>query len=208
MTGLGPKLLLDTCAIINLSYCQPVAAIFRSRYAGSAGWVRAAHAELLRQRGRRPPHPQAGRAANWAATWLGAPIEITDHELILATASIQRDIAAGSADSALDHLGEAASIALLQAAGVGRLITDDHAARGEARRRGVRASSTVGVIAQLLTIDGSGIDTVLAEMYLETLQSEQRMHVQLKSAHLIAGDLGPWRLSSATQLSLQQVQAL
>jgi hypothetical protein len=30
---------------------------------------------------------------------------------------------------------------------------------------------------------------------METLQSEQRMHVQLKSAHLIAGDLGPWRLS-------------
>jgi hypothetical protein len=39
---------IGTCAIINLSYCQPVAAIFRRRYAGSAGWVRAAHAELLR----------------------------------------------------------------------------------------------------------------------------------------------------------------
>ena len=54
------------------------------------------------------------------------------------------------------------------------------------------------MIAQLLTIDGSGIDTVLADTYLETLQSEQRMHVRVKSAHL-----GPWRLSSAAQLSLQ-----
>jgi hypothetical protein len=32
-----PRLLFDTCAIINLSYCPEVAAIFRSRYAGSAG---------------------------------------------------------------------------------------------------------------------------------------------------------------------------
>lgn len=98
-----PKLLLDTCSIINLSYCPPVAAIFRSRYEGTAGWVRAAHDELVRQRGRRPPHPQAGRATNWAATWLGMSIEMTDINLILATESIQRDIAAGSTDSALDH---------------------------------------------------------------------------------------------------------
>lgn len=193
MTGPVPDLLLDTCAIINLSYCQPVANIFRNRYAGRAGWMRAAHAELVRQRGRRPPHPQAGRAANWAATWLGTPIEMTDDTLIIATAAIQRDIAAGSSDSALDHLGEAASIALLQTTGAGRLITDDHAARGEARRRGVKASSTVGVIAQLLTINGSGIDKELADLYLETLQSAQRMRVHLKSSDLTIGHLGPWQ---------------
>lgn len=78
------------------------------------------------------------------------PIEITDEDLVLETVTIQRDITAGSADSALDHLGESASIALLQSLGAGRLVSDDHAARGEARRRGVKASSTVGVIAQLL----------------------------------------------------------
>jgi hypothetical protein len=188
-----PKLLLDTCSIINLSYCLPVAAIFRSRYQGTAGWVEAAHAELVRQRGRRPPHPQAGRATNWAATWLGTPIEMTDVDLIIATESIQRDIAAGSTDSALDHLGEAASIALLQSAGSGRLISDDHGARGEARKRGVRASSTVGVIAQLLTIGGSGVDAALADTYLETLQARDRMHVRLKSVDLLSGDLGPWQ---------------
>ena len=193
MTSPIPKLLLDTCSIINLSYCPPVAAIFRSRYQGTAGWTEAAHAELVRQRGRRPPHPQAGRATNWAATWLGAPIEMTDVDLIIATESIQRDIAAGSADSALDHLGEAASIALLQSAGAGRLISDDHAARGEARKRGVRASSTVGVIAQLLTIDGSGIDAATADNYLRTLQERDRMHVRLKAVDLLTGDLGPWQ---------------
>jgi hypothetical protein len=93
MTGSVPALLLDTCAIMNLSYCTPVAAVFRSRYEGRAGWVRATHAELVRQRGRRPPHPQAGRASNWAATWLGMPIEMTEEKLLIATESIQRDIA-------------------------------------------------------------------------------------------------------------------
>jgi hypothetical protein len=39
------------------------------------------------------------------------PIEIADDKLVDATACIQRDIAAGSTNSALDHLGEAASIA-------------------------------------------------------------------------------------------------
>jgi hypothetical protein len=147
----------------------------------------------VRQRRRKPPHPQAGKAANWAAMWLGVPIEITDEDLLIAIARIQHDIAVGGADSALDHLGEAASIALLQSAGSGRLISDDHAARGEARRRGVRASSTVGVIAQLLTIEGSGIDAAMADAYLETLQTRDRMHVPLKSTDLFMGDLGPWQ---------------
>lgn len=193
MTGSVPEILLDTCSIINLSYCQPVATIFRSRYEGAAGWTRAAKDELVRQRGRRPPHPQAGKAANWAVTWLGMPVEITDETLILATASIQSDIAAGSSDSALDHLGDSASIALLQWAGTGRLISDDHAARGEVRRRGVKASSTVGVLARLLKVDGSGVDPATADIYLEVLQAQNRMHVRLKSGDLLAGDLGPWQ---------------
>lgn len=193
MTEPVPRLLLDTCSIINLSYCAPIAAAFKNRYERTAGWTRAAKEELVRQRGRKPPHPQAGRAVNWATAWLGTPIEITDEDLILSTASIQRDIAAGNIDSALDHLGEAASIALLQSAGAGRLISDDHAARGEARKRGVRASSTVGVVAQLLTVGGSGIDTALADIYLDTLQARDRMHVRLKSLDLLAGDLGPWQ---------------
>jgi predicted nucleic acid-binding protein len=121
------------------------------------------------------------------------PIEITDEQLIFETVTIQRDIAAGSVDSALDHLGESASIALLQSAGAGRLISDDHAARGEARRRGVKASSTVGVVAQLLSIGGCGIDQSVADQYLEVLQAHNRMHVRLKSVDLIAGDMGPWR---------------
>lgn len=193
MTVTVPEFLLDTCSVINLSYCPTVAAKFRDRYRGRAGWTRAAKEELVRQRGRKPPHPQAGKAANWAATWLGMPIEVIDDELILAVERIQRDIAAGSSDSALDHLGESASIALLESAGTGRLISDDHAARGEARRRGIRASSTVGVIAQLLTIDGSGVDRELADRYLAVLQDQDRMHVMLKSADLLAGDLGPWQ---------------
>ena len=40
MTSPVPALLLDTCAIINLSYCAPVAALFRDRYQGTAGWLR------------------------------------------------------------------------------------------------------------------------------------------------------------------------
>lgn len=192
MTPQVPALLIDTCSIINLSYCAPVATLFRGRYESRAGWVRAAHEELIRQRTRRPPHPQAGRALNWAATWLGIPIEITSEALISETERIQRDIAVGAVESALDHLGEAASIALLQSAGTGRLITDDHAARAEARRRGLRASSTVGVLAQLLAIPRSGSDAVMADLYLKTLQSHDRMHASLTSMDLLAGDLGPW----------------
>lgn len=193
MTEPAPALLLDTCSIINLSYCAPVAEVFRSRYKGTAGWVRATHAELVRQRSRRPPHPQAGRASNWAATWLGLPIEMVGENLLVTTESIQRSIAVGSTDSALDHLGEAASIALLQATGTGRLISDDHAARAESRRRGVRAASAVGVIAHLLAIAGSGVDPTMADTYLQTLQTRGRMHTQLKAADLQTGDLGAWQ---------------
>jgi hypothetical protein len=95
MTSPIPIHLLDTCSIINLSYCAPVASAFRSRYEGSAGWVRATQAEPVRQRCRRPPHPQAGRASNWAAMWLGIPIEIVDENLLFETESIQRNIAGG-----------------------------------------------------------------------------------------------------------------
>lgn len=65
-----PDLLLDTCSIINLSYCSPVAALLAEKYAGRAGWAKAVQIELTRQRAKRPPHPQAGRACNWAVTWL------------------------------------------------------------------------------------------------------------------------------------------
>jgi hypothetical protein len=193
MTSPEPTLLLDTCAIINLSYSAPAAGAFRGRYEGKAGWVRATHAELVRQRSRRPPHPQAGRAANWAATWLGMPIEIVDEHLLVATEDIQRHIAVGSTDSALDHLGEAASIALLKSLGSGRLISDDHAARAESRRRGVRASSTVGVISQLLRVAESGVDTTMADSYLKTLRTRERMHIHLTPTDLVKGDLGPWQ---------------
>lgn len=193
MTSPVPRLLIDTCSIINLSYCAPVGSVFRSRYEGVAGWVRATQAELIRQRSRRPPHPQAGRAGNWAASWLGMPIEMVDENLRFATEDIQRAIAAGRTDSALDHLGEAASIALLQSAGKGRLISDDYAARAESRKRGIRASSTIGVVAQLLTVPGSGVDTAMADTYLQTLQARERMHAQLTSIDLLAGDLGPWQ---------------
>src|SRR5213593_3731741 len=53
--------LFDTCSIINLSYCPPVAALFVARYGDRGGWVRAVQVELTSQRARRPPHPQAGR---------------------------------------------------------------------------------------------------------------------------------------------------
>src|SRR5262249_53000664 len=117
-----PALLLDTCAIINLSDCGPVAALFRDRYTGRAGWVRAVRAELTAHRVRRPPHPQAGRAHNWATSWLGEPIDVTDAGDQLAVVAIQNEISLGG-DDALAHLGEAASIHVLAVAGSGRLIS-------------------------------------------------------------------------------------
>jgi hypothetical protein len=72
--------LFDACSIINLSYCSPVAGVFTTRYAGRGGWLRAVQAELASQRARPYPHPQAGKALNWASGWLGMPIEIDDAE--------------------------------------------------------------------------------------------------------------------------------
>ena len=186
-----PDLLLDTCSIINLSYCSPVAVLFKDKYAGRAGWARAVHSELTRQRTKCPPHPQAGRACNWAVSWLEPPIEITDPDGQIAVAAIQNQIALGSGDDTLDHLGEAASIHLLTKAGTGRLISDDHGARDTARTsHDVLATSTVGVLAALLA--RSEVELDLADIYLSTLREKGRMRAILTATDLLAGNLGPW----------------
>ncbi|MFC0527940.1 hypothetical protein [Phytohabitans kaempferiae] len=191
MTPTAPALLLDTCSIINLSYCSPVATLFKSRYVGRAGWTRAVRAELTRQRSRKPPHPQAGRASNWAASWLPPPIEIVDLADQIAIAVIQTQVSLGSEDDSLDHLGEASSIHLLATAGTGRLISDDHGARAVARNQyQVRASSTVGVLSELLARGQVSPQTV--DLYLDTLRIQERMRVALTSRDLLRRELGPW----------------
>jgi hypothetical protein len=95
-----PFLLLDTCSIINMSYCSPIATLFKDRYAGRAGWARAVKTELTDLRGKRPPQPQAGRAHSWAITWLGAPIEVTDQGEQIAVEAIQNEISLGSDNDA------------------------------------------------------------------------------------------------------------
>jgi predicted nucleic acid-binding protein len=100
-------------------------------------------------------------------------------------------VAAGrSNDDGLDHLGEAASIHLLTIAGGGRLISDDHGARSVARARGVRAASTVGVIAELLA--RRIITAALVETYLRVLRARDRMRAPLTPIDLLAGALGSW----------------
>ncbi|HEX8498274.1 MAG TPA: hypothetical protein VF661_13835 [Actinomycetales bacterium] len=192
MTGPAPALLLDTCSIINLSYCSPVATLFKQRYAGRTGWARAVQAELLRQRSRKPPHPQAGRAGNWAASWLPSPIDIVDEPDQAAVEDIQHRIALGSDDDNLDHLGEAASIHLLTIAGSGRLISDDHGARAVARAapHHVNASSTVGVLSELLSRQVVTAETV--DLYLEALRKHERMRIALTASHLVHGELASW----------------
>jgi predicted nucleic acid-binding protein len=187
-----PALLLDTCSIINLSYCSPVATLFKEKYTGRAGWPHAVRTELTRQRAKRPPHPQAGRACNWAVTWLGQPIALTDPNEQIAVEAIQNEISLGSDNDALDHLGEAVSIYLLASAGTGRLISDDHGARATARnnKHNVRASSTVGVLAALLARNDVGPATV--DTYLNTLRMQRRMRVGLTATDLLSGNLGPW----------------
>jgi hypothetical protein len=187
-----PALLLDTCSIINLSYCSPVATVFKDTYKGRAGCARAVKTELTHQRTRRPPHPQAGRACNWAVTWLGEPIPVSDPDEQIAVAAIQNEISFGSDNDALEHLGEAVSIHLLATAGSGRVISDDHAARDTARntKHNVRASSTVGVLAHLLA--RNDVDPATVDTYLNTLRVQRRMRTGLTATHLLAGNLGPW----------------
>jgi hypothetical protein len=189
--------LFDTCSIINLSYCQPVATVFKDRYTGRAGWVKAVQTELISQRGRRPPHPQAGRAMNWATTWLGDPIVLDEEADIEAVEDIRVAVAAGGGVSALDHLGEAASIVALEkhrtAWGGGRLVSDDRGARDEARRRGLAAASTVGIVAKLLTLSPAPLAIEQVDMYLNVLRSRDRMHAPLTASHLLAGELDSWQ---------------
>lgn len=91
----------------------------------------------------------------------------------------------------MTHLGEASSIRLLATAAAGRLISDDHGARVVARNQyGVRASSTVGVLTELLA---RGLVTPeIADLYLDTLRTHRRMGVTLTSRELLSRDLGPW----------------
>jgi predicted nucleic acid-binding protein len=175
-----------------LSYCSPVATVFKDTYKGRAGWARAVKTELTHQRAKRPPHPQAGRACNWAVTWLGEPIAISDLTEQIAVEAIQNEISLGSDNDALQHLGEAVSIHLLATAGSGRLISDDHAARDTARRirHNVRASSTVGVLAHLLA--RNDVDPTTVDTYLKTLRTQGRMRIGLTATDLLAGSLGAW----------------
>jgi predicted nucleic acid-binding protein len=165
--------------------------VFSTRYAGRAGWTRAVREELTRQRSRKPPHPQAGRANNWAVAWLLPSIEIVDSADQMAIATIQEQIALGSQDDSLDHLGEASCIHLLAAAGAGRLISDDHGARAVARGRyWVRASSTVGVLTELLARGAVTPQTV--DLHLDILRMNRRMSVSITSQDLFRRALGPW----------------
>lgn len=189
--------LFDTCSVINLSYFAPVGTLVRGRYTGNAGWVRAVQRELIDQRAKRPPHPQAGRAANYASTWLGQPIVLDDAADAEAVDAIRTAIAAGSGYSELDHLGEAASIhALLKYAaawGPSRLISDDHGARHESRRRGVPATSTVALVAGLLALTPvAPITADTADAYLDALRRNGRMRAELTSDDLLAGNLQSW----------------
>ncbi|MEV4622577.1 hypothetical protein AB0J74_28180 [Asanoa sp. NPDC049573] len=183
-------LLLDTCAIINLSYCSPIATMFRDRYKGRGGWAEAVRIELTRQRTRKPPHPQSGRACNWATSWLGEPFRVIDRQGQAAVVEIQESIAMGSDDDSLDHLGEAVSIYLLSLAGGGRLISDDHGARDVARSRSVRAASTVGVLAELLSRGMVSRDD--AGTYLDVLRAQNRMRVPLTTVDLLGRSLASW----------------
>jgi len=54
----------------------------------------------------------------------------------------------------------------------------------------VRASSTVGVLSELLARGEVVPETV--DLYLDTLRANKRMHVALGSRDLLRRDLGPW----------------
>jgi hypothetical protein len=45
----------------------------------------------------------------------------------------------------------------------------------------------------VLNIQGSGMNPATADTYLDTLRARGRMHAQLTSIDLLAGDLGPWQ---------------
>ena len=136
------------------------------------------------------------RAHGWAATQFGTPPNPASPDRRANARTIgwvaKLRIGALHQDDSLDHLGEASSIYLLAAAGVGRLISDDHGARAVARgRHRVRASSTVGVVAELLARGEVTPET--ADLYLDTLRPSgvwaSRSHPKICCAtHLVPGN--------------------
>jgi hypothetical protein len=86
----------------------------------------------------------------------------------------------------------------LPVAAAGRLISDDHGARAVARNQyQVRASSTVGVLTELL-VRGQ-VTPEAADLYLVTLRTHGRMGVSLTSRDLLARNLGPLGMSLSGQ---------
>jgi hypothetical protein len=99
--------------------------------------------------------------------------------------------------SALDHLDEAASIVALErhgtAWGGGRLVSDDRGARDKARRRGLAAESTVGIVAKLLALSPAPL--AIEQVDMKVLRSRERMRARLTASHLLAGELDSWQYS-------------
>jgi hypothetical protein len=187
--------LFDTCSLINVSYCPPIASLFRTRYDGRAGWVRVAREELAGERMKLPPNPQAGRAMSWASSWLGMPVEVLGEDRLNLVDEIRKALAAGSEQrSQFAHLGEATAIVALLDQRGGRLLSDDLGARGEARRRRVQAISSVGVLSELIIrgVEPSVLTEAVVDGYLDTLRKNRRMNARLTYADLARGDLGPW----------------
>jgi predicted nucleic acid-binding protein len=179
----GPDFLFDACTLINLSYSDPIASLFRERYEGRAGWVKVVHTELVRQRMNRPPNHQAGQAFNRASAWLSSGVQVVGESNINDVEVLRQRLLAGQLEkSQFEHLGEATSIVVLRSQGHSRFLTDDHDARFEARQAGVNATSSVGILSGLIRI-GEKHDALVEAVidgYLDALRQHGRMHVGLR----------------------------
>lgn len=189
---LPPLYLLDTCTIINLTYSQPISALFQKLMVPSLGWVEVVKTELRTKTTSRPPLPNAVQALRWGLTNLGTPIPMTEDSADLRSiAEIQASIGLAPGGSPFQHLGEATSIYYLNLRGGGFLVSDDHDARSEAQVRGVRALSSVGLISRFMRNPLKLSDDEV-DKYLDRLRSAGRMHVPLTASTLRAGDLMGW----------------
>lgn len=191
MTSHEPYL-LDTCTIINITYSHQVTKIFEIVVGANLGWLETVRLELKRRVAANPQLPNSLQALRWANLHLGTPIEMTEDNADLSEVNeIQIKLEGLGSVITSQHLGEASTISHLLHRGDGYLVSDDHSARSEARSRGVRAISSVGIVDKVLA-SGLHISNAEADQYFNRLRSANRMNINLTASTLRGGNMMGW----------------
>jgi predicted nucleic acid-binding protein len=118
--------------------------------------------------------------------WLGEPIEINDTDAIRRVDVIRRGVFGGTPDKALQHLGEAQTIYLIQNVSeysAATWVTDDAEALRYARHRGLFTKDTADLFAEAVSMGDISAD-VAWHLMQQMLDECRSLRVPITSADL------------------------